>query len=138
MLLILLSFLPFSSFSSISIASVLDSETIQSDGSHWQASGSGLNHLCMYRFPICKRSFPRDNRKLCWHLLAVHSLSDSQDYTIFYSQNGCQRTYHNLNSSSRHLSREHLCASSLSNQTSDYTTIIIAEKDVTPDTAISI
>lgn len=72
----------------------------------------------------------------------MHSLSDSQDYTIICSQNSCQRIYHNLNFYSRHLSREHSSgdthARNLSNQTlDDNTTTIIEETDVIPDTATS-
>lgn len=61
----------------------------------------------MYSCPICKKPVSSEIRRLCWHLRAVHSLSDGQDYTIFCSQNGCVRSYHNINSYSKHLAREH-------------------------------
>ncbi|KAK0153220.1 hypothetical protein N1851_005092 [Merluccius polli] len=77
-------------------------------GAHWQASGFGLNQLSIYRCPICKQPVPGEIRKLHWHLRVVHSLSDSQDNTIICSQSSCQRTYHNLNSYSRHLFRANI------------------------------
>ncbi|XP_045898868.1 uncharacterized protein LOC123966797 isoform X1 [Micropterus dolomieu] len=61
----------------------------------------------MYSCPICKKPVSSEIRRLRWHLRAVHSLSDGQDYTIFCSQNGCVRSYHNINSYSKHLAREH-------------------------------
>ncbi|KAK0144618.1 hypothetical protein N1851_016960 [Merluccius polli] len=85
---------------------------------------------------------PGEIRNLCWHLHVVHSLSDSQDYTIICSQSICQRTYHNLKSYSRHLSREYsygdTYAIKLSNQTlNDNTTTISEETDVIQDTVTS-
>lgn len=67
----------------------------------------------MYCCPICKKPVSSEIRGLIWHLRNVHSLSDGQDYTIFCSQNGCQRSYHNINSYSKHLAREHSSEDSL-------------------------
>lgn len=114
---------------------VKDCETIQSVRANWQASGFGLIKLSVYSCPLCKRQVPGKIRKLRWHLRVVHSLSDSQDYTIICSQNGCQRTYHNLNSYSRHLSREHssghTCASN-DQALVHYKSAISEETDVIP------
>lgn len=89
---------------------------------------------------MCKQPVPGETRKLRWHLRIVHCLSDSQNYTLICSQNGCQRTYHNLNSLSKHLSREHSSdnASSLSDHTSDHiTTNNFTEAGLISDTAVS-
>jgi len=67
----------------------------------------------MYCCPICKKPVSSEIRRLIWHLRNVHSLSDGQDYTLFCSQNGCQRSYHNINSFSKHLAREHSSEDSL-------------------------
>lgn len=95
----------------------------------------------MYCCPICKQPVSGEIRKLCWHLSVVHFLSDSHDYTIICSQNSCQRTYHNLNSYSKHLSREHSSrdtyTSNLSNHNLKDKTAISDETDVIPDTATS-
>lgn len=93
----------------------------------------------MYICPVCKLPVPGETRKLRWHLRVVHCLSDSQNYTLVCSQNGCQRTYHNLNSLSKHLSREHLSfhTSDLSDHTSARTTRNDIEADLISDTTVS-
>ncbi len=78
------------------LVSIKDCETIQSVGAHWQASGFDLNQLGMYRCLTSKQPGPGEIRKLIrkhWHLRVVHSLSDSQEYTIICRQNSCQWTY---------------------------------------------
>ena len=50
-----------------------------------------------YICPKCKTDV-KDVRKLICYLRNVHALSDGQEYTIVCSQNFCQGTYHNFNS----------------------------------------
>lgn len=61
----------------------------------------------MYICPKCKGQISRDARRLIYHLRHVHALSDGQDYTLVCSQDQCQRTYHSVNSYSKHLKRDH-------------------------------
>lgn len=61
----------------------------------------------MYTCPKCRQSISTEVRKVIWHLREIHALSDGQDLTIICSQDGCPRTYHNFNSFSKHLHRDH-------------------------------
>lgn len=108
--------------------------------SSWENSRLWLKNDSVYLCPVCKKPVLGETRKLRWHLRVVHSFSDGQNCTLVCSQNGCQRTYHNLNSFSRHLSREHSSGdtSSLSDHTSDHNTATNTEETVLiPDTAVS-
>lgn len=60
----------------------------------------------MYICPKCKQ-FSTEVKKLIWHLRQIHALTNEQDMTIICSQDGCPRTYHNLQSYSKHLHRDH-------------------------------
>lgn len=60
----------------------------------------------MYICPKCKQ-FSTEVKKLIWHLRQIHALTNEQDITIICSQDGCPRTYHNLQSYSKHLHRDH-------------------------------
>lgn len=61
----------------------------------------------MYICPKCRQSISTEVKKVIWHLREIHALSDGQDFTIICSQDGCPRTYHTINSFSKHLHRDH-------------------------------
>lgn len=61
----------------------------------------------MYVCPKCKH-FIWEVMKFIRRLRVFHALSDSQDFQIVCSQRNCKRTYHNLNSFTKHLKRDHL------------------------------
>ena len=61
----------------------------------------------MYICPRCSQSISTEVKTLIWHLREIHALSDGQDLTIICSQDGCPRMYHNFNSFSKHLHRDH-------------------------------
>lgn len=60
----------------------------------------------MYVCPKCKLYFKQSNT-LIWHLREIHALSDQLDFPLICSQDGCPRTYHCINSFSKHIKREH-------------------------------
>lgn len=59
----------------------------------------------MFTCPKCGESQFTEVRNLIWHLCKIHCLSDGQNVKIICSYDGCPRTYHNLNSFSKHLHR---------------------------------
>lgn len=69
----------------------------------------------MYTCPKCRQSISTEVKKVVWHLREIHALSDGQDLTIICSQDGCPRTYHNFNSFSKHLHRDHQSTTSMDN-----------------------
>lgn len=64
----------------------------------------------MYSCPKCQSRFTLI-KKLIWHLREIHALSEGLEFTLTCSQDGCPRTYHSINSFTKHLSREHQIAS---------------------------
>lgn len=67
----------------------------------------------MFTCPKCRESLFTEVRNLIWHLRQIHCLSDGQNLKIICSQDGCPRTYYNLNSFSKHLHRSHSTSSSM-------------------------
>ena len=67
----------------------------------------------MFTCPKCGESQFTEVRNLIWHLREIHCLSDGLHLKIICSQDGCPRTYHSLNSFSKHLHRTHSPAYSI-------------------------
>lgn len=73
----------------------------------------------MFTCPKCTQCVFKGIRQLIRHLRKIHCLSDGQNIKFVCSQDGCPRTYYNLNSFSKHLHRAH-STSAATVQPTDY------------------